>query len=167
MNTSFQKTTASDEWQSPPEIVNALGKFDLDPCATERSAKAPAFFTKEQDGLKQDWFGRVWCNPPYSQPALYRFCEKMAEHGNGILLIFARTGNKVWQEIIFPKATAILFLRKRIQFIDNQGHRGGSAGCDSALVAFGKENAEALQRCGIEGSIIELRCPNYENTNLF
>lgn len=125
MDTSFQKTSASDEWATPPEIVKALGKFDLDPCATERSAKAPTFFTKEQDGLKRDWFGRVWCNPPYSQPALYRFCEKMAEHGNGILLIFARTGNKVWQEIIFPKATAILFLRKRVQFIDNQGFRGG------------------------------------------
>ena len=125
MDTSFQKTTASDEWATPPEIVKALGEFDLDPCATERSAKAPVFFTKEQDGLKQGWFGRVWCNPPYSQPALYQFCEKMAEHGNGILLIFARTGNKVWQEIIFPKATAILFLRKRVQFIDNQGHRGG------------------------------------------
>lgn len=125
MDTSFQKTIASDEWGTPWEIVHALGEFDLDPCATERSAKAPAFFTKEQDGLKQDWFGRVWCNPPYSQPALYQFCEKMAEHGNGILLIFARTGNKVWQEIIFPRATAVLFLRKRVQFIDNQGNRGG------------------------------------------
>ena len=125
MDTSFQKTTASDEWQTPWEIVHALGEFDLDPCATAMSAKAPQFYTKEQDGLAQPWHGRVWCNPPYSQPALYQFCEKMAEHGNGILLIFARTGNKVWQEIIFPKATAILFLRKRIQFIDNQGVRGG------------------------------------------
>lgn len=157
MNTSFQKTAASDEWATPPEIVNALGKFDLDPCATERSAKAPAFFTKEQDGLKQDWFGRVWCNPPYSQPALYQFCEKMAQHGNGILLIFARTGNKVWQEIIFPRATAILFLRKRIQFVDNQGFKGGAAGCDSALIAFGWENVAALEKCGIEGRLVVLK----------
>ena len=125
MDTSFQKTEASDEWATPPEMVDALGKFDLDPCATDRSAKAPAWYTKEQNGLSKEWFGRVWCNPPYSQPALYRFCEKMAEHGNGILLIFARTGNKVWQEIIFPRATAVLFLRKRVQFIDNQGNRGG------------------------------------------
>jgi len=123
MDTSFQKTTASDEWQTPWEIVHALGDFDLDPCASNANHKAPDFYTKDEDGLAQPWHGRVWCNPPYSQPALYQFCEKMAEHGNGILLIFARTGNKVWQEIIFPKATAVLFLRKRIQFIDNQGVR--------------------------------------------
>ena len=81
----------------------------------------------------------------------------MAEHGNGILLIFARTGNKVWQEIIFPRATAVLFLRKRIRFLLIDGTPGGSAGCDSALVAFGKGNVDALEKCGIEGSLIVLK----------
>ena len=82
----------------------------------------------------------------------------LAEHNNGILLIFARTGNKVWQERIFPKATAVLFLRKRIQFIDNQGLRGGgAAGCDSTLIAFGWENVAALERCGIEGKLVVLK----------
>ena len=157
MNTSFQKTTASDEWGTPWEIVHALGEFDLDPCASNANHKSTDFYTKEDDGLAQPWHGRVWCNPPYSQPALYQFCEKMAEHGNGILLIFARTGNKAWQEIIFPKATAILFLRKRIQFVDNQGFRGGSAGCDSALIAFGWENVAALEKCGIEGKLVVLK----------
>lgn len=157
MDTSFQKTTASDEWGTPWEIVHALGEFDLDPCSSNANHKAPDFYTKDDDGLAQPWHGRVWCNPPYSQPALYQFCEKMAEHGNGILLIFARTGNKVWQEIIFQKATAILFLRKRIQFVDNQGVRGGAAGCDSALIAFGWENVAALEKCGIEGRLVVLK----------
>lgn len=158
MNTSFQKTTASDNWATPWEIVNALGKFDLDPCCAPENAKAEKFYTIENDGLTQKWGGgRVWCNPPYSQPALYQFCQKMAEHGNGILLIFARTGNKVWQEIIFQKATAVLFLRKRIRFIGEDGEPGGSAGCDSALVAFGWENVAALEKCGIEGSLIVLK----------
>ena len=80
----------------------------------------------------------------------------MAEHGNGILLIFARTGNRVWQEIIFPKADAVLFLRKRIKFIDSEGHEGGSPGCDSALVAFGRNNVESLERCGLEGKLVIL-----------
>ena len=53
MDTSFQKTTASDEWATPPEIVNALGKFDLDVCATARNAKAERFYTIEDDGLTQ------------------------------------------------------------------------------------------------------------------
>lgn len=157
MDTSFQKTIASDEWQTPWEIVHALGEFDLDPCASNANHKAPDFYTKEDDGLALPWHGRVWCNPPYSQPALYQFCEKMAKHGNGVLLIFARTGNKVWQEVVFPKATAVLFLRKRVRFIDADGQQGGGAGCDSALVAFGWENVAALERCGIEGSLVILR----------
>ena len=105
MDTSFQKTTASDEWGTPWEIVHALGEFDLDPCASNENHKAPEFYTKEDDGLAQIWRGRVWCNPPYSQPALYQFCERLSDHGNGILLIFARTGNRVWQETYNPQMT--------------------------------------------------------------
>ena len=159
MNTSFQKTTASDEWATPWEIVNDLGEFDMDVCATPENAKANHFYTIDNDGLKQNWGGRVWCNPPYSQPALYQFCKKMAEHNNGILLIFARTGNKVWQEIIFPKAAAILFLRKRVKFLLPNGAPGGSAGCDSALVAFGLENIHALLKYNTkhEGRLIMLK----------
>lgn len=157
MDTSFQKTQASDEWATPASLVHSLGEFDLDPCASNENRKASWFYTKEDDGLKQPWYGRVWCNPPYSQPALYLFCNRMASHGNGILLIFARTGNKVWQEIIFPKATAVLFLRKRVRFIDADGVERGSAGCDSALVAFGWNNVEALARSGIDGKLVVLK----------
>lgn len=113
--------------------------------------------SRKDDGRAQPWHGRVWCNPPYSQPALYQFCEKMAEHGNGILLIFARTGNKVWQEIIFPRATAVLFLRRRVRFCLPDGTQAGSAGCDSALVAFGWNNVEALEKSGIEGKLVILK----------
>lgn len=154
MDTSFQKTVGTDEWGTPWEIVNALGKFDLDPCACEGNAKAETFFTKEQDGLSREWFGRVWCNPPYSQPLLGQFCAKMAEYGNGILLIFARTGNKVWQESVLPKADAILFLRRRVRFCLPDGTPGGSAGCDSALVAYGYQNVEALRNSGLEGTLV-------------
>lgn len=34
MNTTFEKSSNStDEWYTPKEIIDALGKFDLDPCA--------------------------------------------------------------------------------------------------------------------------------------
>ena len=79
----------------------------------------------------------------------------MAENGNGILLIFARTGNKTFQEVLMPSADAILFLRKRIRFYLPDGTQGGSAGCDSCLIAFGKENVDALKASGIEGLLLE------------
>lgn len=45
----------------------------------------------------------------------------------------------------------ILFMRRRIKFIRPDGTRGGSPGCGSVLIAFGKENARILQESGIEG----------------
>ena len=59
MDTSFQKTTASDEWYTPLELVSALGEFDLDPCEPMDPLwhLAKRGFNKEDDGLKQDWGG--------------------------------------------------------------------------------------------------------------
>ena len=156
MDTSFQRTSASDEWYTPKEMIDALGEFDLDPCAPEKPLwrTARRMVDRNEDGLKVEWGGvRTWCNPPYSQPALSQFCKKMAENGNGILLIFARTGNKDFQELLL-KCDAVLFMRKRIRFYLPDGTRGGSAGCDSALFAFGRENVIALRNSGIEGALI-------------
>lgn len=37
MNTSFEKSkNSTDEWYTPKEIIDALGEFDLDPCAPMR-----------------------------------------------------------------------------------------------------------------------------------
>jgi hypothetical protein len=47
-------------------------------------------YNKNDDGLKQEWKGRVWLNPPYSRPLIECFVKRMAEHGNGIALLFNR-----------------------------------------------------------------------------
>src|SRR3990167_5169114 len=63
----------SDDWATPPEIVRAFeaefGPFDLDVCALAETAKAPRYFTRGDNGLSQLWHGRVWMNPPFSNPA--------------------------------------------------------------------------------------------------
>lgn len=162
MDTSFQKTSASNEWYTPKEIIDSLGVFDLDPCAPMKPLwkTAERMINKEEDGLKTEWGGvRVFCNPPYSQPLLTEFCKRMAENRNGILLIFARTGNKCFQNILMPAADAILFMRKRIRFYLPDGRQGAGAGCDSCLVAFGKENVAALKNSGIQGLLLEKNGP--------
>ena len=106
---------------------------------------------KNDDGLSKDWFGRVWLNPPYSRPLIDLFVKKMAEHNNGITLLYNRCDSKMFQDVIFKKATAMLFMRHRID-----GTVGGSPGCGSILIAFGKDNAEILKCCGIEGKFIRL-----------
>lgn len=153
MNTSFEKSkNSTDEWYTPKEIIDALGEFDLDPCAPMRPLwrTARVMYNKEQDGLKQKWEGRVWLNPPYSRPTIEHFITRMVEHNNGIALLFNRLDNKMFQDVVFPKAKGILFMKGRIKFHREDGTIGESPGCGSILVAFGEENAETLRSSNIE-----------------
>lgn len=146
-------------WLTPKYIIDALGPFDLDPCAaTDRPYDtAQNHYTVEDDGFSRDWFGRVWCNPPYG-PELDRWLGKLSDHGDGIALVFARTETKaffrnVWQS---PTASAILFMRGRVKFLNKYGAQGGTAGSPSCLIAYGERNVEALRRCGLPGVVVQL-----------
>lgn len=166
MNTSFERSAnRSDEWYTPKWIIDSLPLFDLDPCAPRRDFyTAQNCYTKEDDGLSRQWFGNVWCNPPYRKPLLNRFIGQLAEHNNGIALIFNRMDTAIWHSVIFPTATAMRILRGRIRFIDAYGKERDGAGCGSILVAWGKSNAEALQNCPIDGKFIYLTNPtNHEH----
>ena len=148
MNTQFERSAcATDEWYTPKEIIDALGEFDLDPCAPVNPLwqTGKVMYDKNVDGLKQEWKGRVWLNPPYSRPLIEKFISRMAEHGNGIALLFNRCDSKMFQDTIFEKATAMKFLRNRIRFYRQDGTRGDSPGCGSILIAFGEDNAEILR----------------------
>ncbi len=68
--------------------------------------------------MSKDWFGRVWINPPYSRPLIEMFVKKMADHGNGIELLFNRCDSKMFQDVIFEKATEMKFLRTELNFLD-------------------------------------------------
>lgn len=157
MNTTFEKTeNSTDEWYTPKEIITSLGKFDLDPCAPINPIyqTADIMYNKNDDGLSKEWHGRVWLNPPYSRPLIEQFVGKMADHGNGIALLYNRCDSKMFQDIIFEKGTAMLFMRNRIKFYHPDGTRGNSPGCGSILIAFGDGNAEILRDCDINGKFV-------------
>lgn len=80
----------------------------------------------------------------------------MVDHNNGILLLFARLDNKLFQDMILPRATAVLFMRRRVRFYREDGTQGGSPGIGSVLIAFGSQNALALRSSGIEGFYVPL-----------
>ena len=160
MDVSYERgKCTTDEWYTPKEIIDALGEFDLDPCVAMNPLwpTAKHTFNKNDDGLKQEWFGRVWLNPPYTRALVSKFIEKLAEHGNGISLLFNRCDNVMFQDIIFQKADAMMFLRQRVRFYRPDGTRGDSPGCGSVLVAFGKDNAEVLRKCGLPGKFVWLK----------
>lgn len=84
--------------------------------------------------------------------------EKCANHGNCIMLIFARTETKMFFDYIWDKADAVLFIKGRLRFYNVAGEKGPSnAGAPSVLVAYGELNAVRLQRSKIEGKFIHLK----------
>ena len=76
----------NDEWLTPPEILSALGHFDLDPCAPADGRRpwdtAARHLCIDDDGPSHPWAGRVWCNPPFGKEAV-RWLRKLADHGIG------------------------------------------------------------------------------------
>lgn len=149
----------TDEWLTPPNITEALGPFDLDPCSPINRPwpTATKHFTIEDDGLIQPWEGRVWLNPPYG-PETAKWLQKISEHNNGIALIFARTETEMFHRWGWEKASAMLFLEGRLFFHTVDGRRAkNNAGGPSVLIAYGEANAEKLKFCGIKGQFILLR----------
>lgn len=146
----------TDTWLTPPEILSALGPFDLDPCAAPEPRPWPTadvHYALPSDGLTEPWFGRVWCNPPYSREAV-KWLRRLAEHGTGTALVFARTETTWFVETVWEQASAILFLHGRLHFHHADGTRApANAGAPSCLVAYGQDDAQVLTTCGLEGTL--------------
>lgn len=144
------------EWLTPLEILRALGDFDLDPCApVERPWNmARTHYTLREDGLSLPWWGRVFMNPPYGGDT-WAWLARLAEHGNGIGLIFARTETEGFHDFAWPRADGFLFFRSRLHFHHLDGRRAkGNCGGPSVLIAYGENNVEALERSGIRGALL-------------
>lgn len=147
-----------DEWLTPPEILQSLGTFDLDPCSpiARPWPTAANHYTIMDDGLSRPWHGRVWLNPPYGKDTS-RWLARLADHGNGVALIFARTETEMFFEQVWSKAQAILFLRGRLHFHHVDGRRAeANSGAPSVLIAYGQDNVRALQASGLAGKLVTL-----------
>ena len=128
----------TDQWFTPQWILNECGEFDLDPCGDFRWPTAETIYIN--NGLEQDWFGRVWLNPPYGKETA-KWLSRLANHGNGLALVFGRTDTK-WFHEIAHKASWILFIKGRVKFIDGESllEAKNPPGAPSILIAFGKQD---------------------------
>lgn len=159
MDASFERSEKTTvEWLTPPDLVKKLGEFDLDPCTPINPpfVHAKTNFTVIDDGLTKSWFGRVYMNPPYGK-GMEIWIEKLKNHGNGIVLIFARTETKCFFNHIWYNADAILFVKGRIKFYNIDGEQKGTPGAPSVFIAYGEDNALALKKSGIEGRYLDLK----------
>lgn len=152
------RTVGHDEWLTPPSLIEALGPFDLDPCApvVRPWDTAARHYTIEDDGLAQQWEGFVWMNPPYGTQTNH-WLQRLAEHGNGVALIFARTETRMFFEHVWGKASAVLFLAGRLRFHYITGEKAAAnSGAPSCLVAYGTTAVERLRHSGLHGHLVVL-----------
>jgi hypothetical protein len=142
---------ATDEWYTPPHIFDALGeRFDLDPAYPEdrdlRWIPVKNVYCRNADGLKMDWSGFVWMNPPFGgRNGIAPWLEKFFAHGNGIALAPDRTSAPWWQAYA-PRADAVLFVAPKIKFIGRDGMPGKSPAQGTSLFASGGRAVAALER---------------------
>lgn len=118
MNTDVMFSSKTDMWETPQDFFDRLNAefwFTCDVCATKENAKCEHYFTKEQDGLKQEWTGVCWCNPPYGR-MVGKWVQKAAESKcTVVMLLPARTDTRWFHDLIYKKAE-VRFLRGRLKF---------------------------------------------------
>lgn len=152
----------TEVWLTPPGILDVLGPFDLDPCACMEPRPWPTaarHYTRVENGLALPWEGRVWCNPPYGGPRVIGpWMSRMADHGCGTMLVFARTETDAFHRFVWRRANALLFLRGRLHFHRPDGSRAAAnAGAPNVLAAYGAADVDRLGRCDLPGQFVELR----------
>lgn len=148
----------TDVWFTPTYITDALGVFDLDPATSYDRPNniAQVSYTPAEDGLVKPWRGRVWLNPPFNRYARPQWMRRMAEHGNGVMLIPAACETKAFKDFVFSKASGLLMLDHRPKFLDNLGAESKSnCGCTICLVAYGEGNLQKLRTSGLGTVLVE------------
>jgi hypothetical protein len=142
------------EWYTPPIYIEmarrVLGGIDLDPASNEVAQawiQAAKYFTVVEDGLKQSWQGRVWCNPPYGRDVKRWLAKAITSYQSGdvdaAIVLLNRSGAS-WYRELRKKVAAVCEVDKRIAFLDATGFPQGSPRYNNDFLYLG-QNVELFQ----------------------
>ncbi len=151
--THVAQATGETEWFTPPEYIEAaclvMGGIDLDPASCEEAkqiVRADTFYSSQDDGLAQRWFGRVWLNPPYSQPLIVQFADKLVASFNAgdvkqACVLVNNATETAWFQLMLKASSAICFIRGRVRFLNAEGENTGAPLQGQAVLYFGNKAA--------------------------
>lgn len=144
------------EWYTPDEYVecarNVMKGIDLDPATSSKAnetVKAEQIYTKEDDGLLQEWSGNVWLNPPYSQPLISEFSDKLINELPNIdqaCVLVNNATETVWFQNMLSRCNAVCFLRGRIKYLDESGNASNSPLQGQAIIYFGENYDDFIHK---------------------
>jgi hypothetical protein len=147
-NVHVGNNSGENEWYTPAEYIDSarkvMGKIDLDPASSEianRVVGAEIYYTVQDDGLSKDWHGCIWMNPPYSQPEIGLFANKLVESlskiDSAMVLINNATETK-WFQGMLSECSGVCFPSSRVKFLDVSGNKGAPLQ-GQAVLYFGKK----------------------------
>jgi len=141
--------SGENEWYTPAVYLDAarhvMGGIDLDPasCAlANETVRAAQYFTKEDSGLSHRWDGAVWLNPPYAQPLIGQFVDKLRLELPNIDAAITLTNNATettWGQSLIHHCQVICFPAGRIKFIDKTGAKSGAPLQGQMICYFGAD----------------------------
>jgi ParB family chromosome partitioning protein len=168
--TNTRSEEEGDSWGTPREWIGLartiMGGIDLDPATNagaQKIVQAKTYYTREDNGLEREWHGRVWMNPPYSQPLVTQFIQKLFAEGaagrvtEALVLVNNATDTTFGQTLLI-NADAVLFPKGRISFctpgteIALQGTRQGQM-----LVYLGPNVDRFVSACADRGAVLRAR----------
>jgi phage N-6-adenine-methyltransferase len=151
--TPVMQSSESNEYYTPAQYIEAarkvMGYIDLDPASCEaanRNVQAKLYYSIEDNGLAQDWQGRVWLNPPYGRNAS-DFAERLLaayrakKVSQAIMLVNANITETKWFAPFWDYL--ICFTNHRINFVNADEKSGSTHG--SIFVYLGEKGAAFIR----------------------
>ena len=130
MSNAYYNKAETVEWGTPQQFFDNMndkfGQFTLDASASNKNHKCENYFTKEDNGLEQQWSGRVWCNPPYGH-SVGKWVEKAVEqvqNGNCLsvtMLLCSTTDVKWFHDWAWGNCAEMVFVKGRMCFDKGDG----------------------------------------------
>ena len=154
------------EWYTPAYIIEAarktMGSIDLDPASCREAnkvVKATTFYSVKKDGLKQEWKGNTWLNPPYSNPETQNFINKLLEsHVKQACLLVNTATETAWFQKLLKSCDAVCFVDHRIAFWNPGSKEEGTKGLQGQAVFYiGKRVSKFKKAFSEHGVVIDLK----------
>lgn len=151
--TSGMTSSLTDDWPTPSYVFDKLDAefhFTLDVCADDQNHKADRYYTKEIDGLSQQWEGVCWMNPPNGR-SIGHWVKKAFESARGggaivVCLLPARTDTRWWRDYVM-RASELRFISGRVKF----GNASQGAPFPSVIAIFGTPTTPRISQISFEG----------------
>lgn len=167
------KWSGNNDWYTPEEYIEAarlvLGVIELDPASSDvaqESVKAESYYTIDDDGLVQDWNGKVWLNPPYARQVIDKFVDKLVEEylaGNvkEAILLTNNSADTRWWHLAASESSALVNTRGRIKFLrltENGAEKKNTPPVGQTFFYFGPNARKFIRVFEPYGIVLRSRC---------